>query len=462
MAEPDQDVVQDIVSQRKTLLAAQPPEPKETVDASSGVLRQQGPQQPSQPPAQTLRPFEPTPRLRQYDMPRPVPDQFDSTLNVFKDPMVVLAGLSSLLTRRPLTAALNYAGSAMKGYHEGQKDVFEQNKAKFDEAIRATIAQNSLELNRYEAAWKERGEKNWEKVAPELYAQAAANNDQILQAAIKSGNWALVEKVLLGKEQAQTYLERAKALQDVRTQGPAISDDRIDFLARQGLTGNQRMLMGWFRFPQVRLQIEARMQDILENEQGMTTEQAAAQVARNTAAMTALQSGAGVLGRREAMVVGAINTAQRTGPRVLQALKGVDRTQFTDLNRLIRAGETRVGSPEEVRLGIAINTFINNYARASSSITGQTTDTARREATDLLQPYWAKGQIEAGIDQMLNYELPSELEAAQESVGIFTQGFTEQQQHPQGGGPKEGDRKQFKQGWGVFKNGQWVPENAAQ
>jgi hypothetical protein len=24
-------------------------------------------------------------------------------------------------------------------------------------------------------------------------------------------------------------------------------------------------------------------------------------------------------------------------------------------------------------------------------------------------------------------------------------------------GPKEGDRKQFKQGWGVFRGGQWVP-----
>jgi hypothetical protein len=24
--------------------------------------------------------------------------------------------------------------------------------------------------------------------------------------------------------------------------------------------------------------------------------------------------------------------------------------------------------------------------------------------------------------------------------------------------PKEGERKQFKQGWGVYRNGQWVPE----
>src|SRR5262249_30466954 len=27
------------------------------------------------------------------------------------------------------------------------------------------------------------------------------------------------------------------------------------------------------------------------------------------------------------------------------------------------------------------------------------------------------------------------------------------------GAPQEGERRQFKQGWGVFHNGQWVPEN---
>jgi len=29
---------------------------------------------------------------------------------------------------------------------------------------------------------------------------------------------------------------------------------------------------------------------------------------------------------------------------------------------------------------------------------------------------------------------------------------------PAGALANEGDRKQFKQGWGVFRNGQWVPE----
>ena len=204
--------------QRRQLLAGQPPEPTsaEMTTADSGVLRSQPKALAPKQNLSTDLSFSPVPRLRQYDAPVPQKDQFSSTLDVFKDPMIVLAGLSSLFTRRPLVSAMNYAAGAMKGFHQGQADVFEQNKTKFDEAIKATIAQNQVELTRYNAAWDRKKEFDWQKVAPDLIKQASQANDQLMLTAIKSGNWELVSKIIEGRERAQERLQEAQALAGIR------------------------------------------------------------------------------------------------------------------------------------------------------------------------------------------------------------------------------------------------------
>ncbi len=178
--------------------------------------------------------FSPVPRLGIHDAPHPAqfglgPQQGqDNPFDVFKDPMVVLAGLSSLFTRRPLTAAMNYAAGAMEGYHKGKQDIFKDNKEKFDEAIRATIEQNKVELARYNEAWDRKKEFDWQKVAPKLYGEAIANNDEILAAAIRSGRWDMVEKILIGKETAQEHIIQAEALTKIRAEyGSGASVDDI-------------------------------------------------------------------------------------------------------------------------------------------------------------------------------------------------------------------------------------------
>jgi hypothetical protein len=134
-----------------------------------------------------------------------------------------------------------------------------------------------------------------------------------------------------------------------------------------------------------------------------------------------MKAGSSSLGRRESGVVGAIMGAAKTAPRVLEASDLVDRSRYKDINKIIMAGKERTGDENVVKFGIAVNTFINNYARAVGAGNSQLTDSARHEAMQNLQLAWSKGQIKAAIDQM-NLELESELQGAHEARKSFLTG----------------------------------------
>jgi len=191
------------------------PQPVKTVQAQS-------PQS-----TETFRPnWEPIPQLQQYSVPRPPQQQFTPSYDVFKDPMIVLAGLSSLFTRQPLMNAMKYATGAMEGFHKGQEDVFKQQDANFKQALDAAVEQNRVELTRYNAVWKNKEETEWRKSAPALWAQAVANKDQLMQAALQSGRWELVEKILLGRETADNAFAKAFQQQEARDEAQQAQIDR--------------------------------------------------------------------------------------------------------------------------------------------------------------------------------------------------------------------------------------------
>jgi hypothetical protein len=229
MANGDDDVSSYLFSQN---LTAQAP-PLQTRGSA------QAPDQPPPPPpppedhtAEFPRYQQPAPppQLRQYSMPPPPQGQQFSdpleALNIFKNPAIALAGLSSLLTRQPLVTALNAGAAAMKGFHQGQQDVFAQNKENFDENLKAAMEQNKVELTRYNAAWDQRKEMDWEKVAPKMYTEAARNGDSLMVQALNTHNWELVEKVLLGREQAQNAYNKAFEAQDARDRAQQEQIDR--------------------------------------------------------------------------------------------------------------------------------------------------------------------------------------------------------------------------------------------
>lgn len=158
---------------------------------------------------------------------------------------------------------------------------------------------------------------------------------------------------------------------------------------------------------------------VLVDEQGLSPAEAATRMNMGTAEFKAYQTGAQSLGRREAQVIGAATTAMSVAPRVIEASKAVDRTQYPSINSIIMAAREGTGDPNVIRYGIALNTFVNTYARALGAGNATVTDSARREAWENLKKAWSTGQIDAAIDQMLNKELPSEITGAKMGLREF-------------------------------------------
>jgi len=204
-----------------------------------------------------------------------------------------------------------------------------------------------------------------------------------------------------------------RARQIIETTGG--SPETFDFKAQQLAHGDiSQLQMGQGK-------VAAAMKSLLRDraaqywiDQGMDPKRANAAIAE----FMAQKAGARSLAQQEARITGALGTAMQTAPRVIEASNKVDRTQYPDLNRIILAAKQKTGDPNVVQFGLAIETFVNNYARAMGGGNNVLTDAAREQAHIYLQDRWTKGQINGAIDQAL-VEMDSELQGVRNSMGAY-------------------------------------------
>jgi hypothetical protein len=186
-----------------------------------------------------------------------------------------------------------------------------------------------------------------------------------------------------------------------------IDDDTAKSMARQALAGDTSVFTGLgygYIGSQNRIKIR-RFMDEIGQDQGITPEERAA---RN-AEYQGFKAGERTLGTRSANVELAVQEAQNLAPLVVESSSKVSRTDYPAINKIIEAGLLHTGDPNVVRLGAAINSYINVYARAVNP-TGVPTVRDKEHAREILDAAWSHGQIEAGVDQ-----LNKEMEAARKS-----------------------------------------------
>lgn len=128
-----------------------------------------------------------------------------------------------------------------------------------------------------------------------------------------------------------------------------------------------------------------------------------ADMAQQQIAYTGALSGERTLGVRLANLNVGLAEMPHLGEQLVKASEATPRTESMDVNRLIQAFETRTGDPQIIRLGAAMNSYLQGYARAINP-TGVITDDIRAHADHVLNQAMSKGQISAGVDQ-LNQEL---------------------------------------------------------
>jgi len=138
-----------------------------------------------------------------------------------------------------------------------------------------------------------------------------------------------------------------------------------------------------------------------------------------------LKAGQRTLGTRVANIELAATEFLKVAPIVEQASAAVSRTQYPDINKLINAYKEKTGDPAVVRLGGAINTAVNVYARAIAP-QGAGTVSDKDHARELLQRAYANGQITGQI-QLMKQEIDAALEAPSEVRDAWRKRFREGQ-----------------------------------
>lgn len=91
---------------------------------------------------------------------------------------------------------------------------------------------------------------------------------------------------------------------------------------------------------------------------------------------------------------------QGMGQNVLDTLQGVTRTDWRPLNAGIAAGNTAFSDPGEKAYGVAIQSFVNDYARVVAGGTGVSTDSAREDAKALISRADGPAAVKAAVQQM--------------------------------------------------------------
>ena len=110
-------------------------------------------------------------------------------------------------------------------------------------------------------------------------------------------------------------------------------------------------------------------------------------------------AGQRLLATRTASLSLAENEAKSLIPRVHEASQAVNRTQYPTLNKVIEAAQTGTGDQNVIKLGIAVESLAQTYARVLSPV-GAPTAADKANAHEILDKAWSTGQIDAALDQM--------------------------------------------------------------
>jgi hypothetical protein len=180
----------------------------------------------------------PEPKLR--DMPTRPDTTLQNPAAAFQEPATILAIFGSLLTRAPLTSALNAASGAMNGYRQGNLDQAKQLETKFHDDLDIAIKQNTVENDRYKIALNKRNATIQEKQASLEALAVEFKDEQVLQQ-IKAGNFDEAVKIIQTREAMAARMQNAQFLQHYRMQAlqERTRHDEALEMARGGLTPSE-------------------------------------------------------------------------------------------------------------------------------------------------------------------------------------------------------------------------------
>lgn len=444
-------------------------------------------------------------------MPHAPDQQLTDSINVFGSVAPWLAIFGSLLTRAPLTTAMNSAAAAMQGFTKGQAAQIKLNFNKWKSATTEALDNNSAMLNEYQAARDKYGDKI-DELKGELSAIAANNKDRLAMTALDQGNldafFELNQKRLDAGIKIATSLATINAkmmaphgaVQFIQTTDPKDPSKTTWLPAQQDTMGN------WHTADANRSPIETPILNIQKAPPSLTPDAKKVAAATYLATGTLPPMGMGASQDRQDILNEAATMAKQQGLSVQDILSGrvsykADQTSLSNLqkqadsaqsfeqtmvkniqivqslmdkgagtsdgpivNRWLQAGKIATGDPDVKAFNAAIVTVMDEYAKILSGATGAqgATDASRAQTEAMLSQWDSPQAIIATINQTILPDSANRISSYQQQlntirsrVGSTTSGnFT--------GSPSKfvnGQIYQDAQGHKAkYQDGQWLPQ----
>ena len=359
----------------------------------------------------------PTPEMPYlFNVQPPPPQNFADPMKAFASPLVFLTLLSSAFSRGRGRAAMDAMTAAINDYHKGDEQALTLQLNNWKNSTDAVIKQNGIEMSRYNAAWRETEHDVGERQA-RISALAAETGDQQILAAVRSGNFQALHKMLDDRKKQLDKLEQER----LRWFGPEgggaapVDDAAAETYFQTGkLPPNiGRGVQGAAESKRIR----ARAQELHPDVPPATWPRRWQLFATQASGMRVLETRAAGLKLAEEEASGLL-------PRVEALIDKVSPTRFRDLNSLINAARARTGGEDVIRLGVAIESLIPVYARVLKPV-GQVGVEDMKRAHSILDMAWSRGQMRAALSQMR-----LELESAKQALGRARKTFLDTGEEP--------------------------------
>jgi hypothetical protein len=355
-----------------------------------------------------------------YDLPKFEPPKKTDPVAAWASPAMALAAIGSLLTRTPMTTALNAAAGVMKAFKENDREAEDTAFQQWKQSTELANKQQTFQLEAYKAALAKASTDEKGALAQfTAYAHAFGDETAALAAQTRGLQGAehvtidyqrmmnaAMEKmpqILEGKalhdavrdpafqaklKAAKTPEEKAdimakmveKVAPDMAQSGGIISDERLRSMAEQYVAGDHTVTqgMGYGKSGQA---TRARLQNMIGTvmtEQGMSGSDAAAAKAEFAGMMAAERT----LGTVTARIGLGAAELQKLEPQVEKASEELKRSNYPSLNAAIQAGERATGDPKLKSLAVRLQGLKSAFSQVLTR-GGATTDAARA-ATDEL------------------------------------------------------------------------------
>lgn len=204
-------------------------------------------------------------------------------------------------------------------------------------------------------------------------------------------------------------------------QGSGMSDAAVDILARRVASGDTTALSNVGRGAQGSKNLERiqnRAAELLQQEEGLSPQDAAKRVIGNIQSVKASQVGQSAEARtgatREANLNLILKATEAAIPAALEQSEKVARTGWVPLNRIIQGGQVMTSDPELKKFGMANLQLAEHWARAMNP-TGVMRESDRDMALHFLSTADSKETYKAAVTQ-LKTQIQRERDAVHGSI----------------------------------------------